>query len=170
VVIFILVVGLLVSHAVTGLSVAFIGVIAAALTLAASRKRAIHIIKRVDWRTLLFFIGLFITVAGLEETGVLVLLANFIGNISSGSTFIVLTVILWISALASAIVDNIPFAATMVPVISSIAQTTGIPLAPLAWSLALGTDIGGNATPIGASANVVSTAIAEREGFPITWR
>jgi Na+/H+ antiporter NhaD/arsenite permease-like protein len=170
IVIFILMVVLLVTHAFTGLSVAFIGVLAAVLTLAASRKRAIHIIKRVDWRTLLFFIGLFITVAGLEETGVLVLLANFIGNISSGSIVIVLPVILWISALASAIVDNIPFAATMVPVISSIAQTTGIPLAPLAWSLALGTDIGGNATPIGASANVVSTAIAEKEGFPITWR
>jgi Na+/H+ antiporter NhaD/arsenite permease-like protein len=170
VVIFILVVILLVSHAMTGLSVAFIGVIAAFLTLAAARKRAIHIIKRVDWRTLLFFLGLFVTVAGLEETGVLVILADFIGNISSGSIVLVLPIILWLSALASAIVDNIPFAATMVPVITSIAHTTGIPIAPLAWSLALGTDIGGNATPIGASANVVSTAIAEREGFPITWR
>jgi Na+/H+ antiporter NhaD/arsenite permease-like protein len=170
VVIFLLVVVLLVTHAATGMSVAFIGVIAAILTLAASRKRAWHIIKRVDWRTLLFFIGLFVTVAGLEETGVLKLLASLIENISSGNVVIILTIILWLSGFASAIVDNIPFAATMVPVISSIAQTAGIPLGPLAWSLALGTDIGGNATPIGASANVVSTAIAEREGYPITWR
>jgi Na+/H+ antiporter NhaD/arsenite permease-like protein len=67
-------------------------------------------------------------------------------------------------------VDNIPFAAAMVPVISGLSQATGIALSPLAWTLALGTDIGGNATPIGASANVVGTAIAEREGYPITWR
>ncbi len=65
--------------------------------------------------------------------------------------------------------DNIPFAATMVPVISSLSQTQGLPLPTLAWTLALGTDIGGNATPIGASANVVGTAIADREGYPISW-
>jgi Na+/H+ antiporter NhaD/arsenite permease-like protein len=66
-------------------------------------------------------------------------------------------------------VDNIPFAATMVPVISNISQTAGLNLPPLAWALALGTDIGGNGTPIGASANVVGIAIAEREGYPISW-
>lgn len=81
----------------------------------------------------------------------------------------VIPIILWLSAFASAIVDNIPFAATMVPVIRQLSQTAGFPLPTLAWSLALGTDIGGNATPIGASANVVGTAIAEREGYPISW-
>jgi Na+/H+ antiporter NhaD/arsenite permease-like protein len=78
------------------------------------------------------------------------------------------TIILWISAFLSAIIDNIPFAATMAPVIASLAQQ-GIPLPVLTWTLALGTDIGGNATPIGASANVVGTAIAEREGYKIGW-
>jgi Na+/H+ antiporter NhaD/arsenite permease-like protein len=169
VVIFMLTVVLLISHAATGLSVALIGVIAAALTLAAARRRAVHIVRRVDWRTLLFFIGLFITVGGLEETGVLQRLAEYIGHVSGGNVGVVIPIILWFSACASAIVDNIPFAATMVPVITGISQTTGIPLPTLAWSLALGTDIGGNATPIGASANVVSTAIAEREGYRITW-
>jgi Na+/H+ antiporter NhaD/arsenite permease-like protein len=162
-------IALLVTHAQTGLSVAAIGVIAAILTLIATGKDAFHVFKRTDWRTLLFFIGLFICVGGLEETGVLESLANLIGDISGGSIIIVMTIILWISAFASAIVDNIPFAATMVPVISGLSASMGIPIGPLAWSLSLGSDIGGNATPIGASANVVGTAISEREGYPISW-
>ena len=123
----------------------------------------------MDWRTLLFFIGLFIAVGGLEETGVLRILAEFIGDISGGNILLVIPIILWISAFASAIVDNIPFAATMVPVIINLSRATGIKLPTLAWTLALGTDIGGNATPIGASANVVGTAVAAREGYPIGW-
>lgn len=168
-VIFILVILLLVTHAETGISVAFIGVIAALLTLLACANRIPHIMKRVDWRTLLFFIGLFVTVGGLEETGVLKMLAGFIGDISGGSLVLAMTIILWISAFASAIIDNIPFAATMVPVISNLSQTQGLSLPALSWTLALGTDIGGNGTPIGASANVVGTAIAQREGYPISW-
>ena len=167
--IFILVVVLLVTHAETGISVALIGVIAAALTLLAGARMLGEIIKGVDWRTLLFFIGLFITVGGLEETGVLKMMAEYIGQISGGEILLVIPIILWVSAFASAIVDNIPFAATMVPVIVNLSRTAGIPLPTLAWTLALGTDIGGNATPIGASANVVGTAIAEREGYPISW-
>ncbi len=169
VLIFILMIVLLVTHAQTGLSVATIGVIAAFLTLVFAWKRAPHIMKRLDWRTLLFFLGLFVSVGGLEETGVLKLLAKYIGDISGGNLALVIPIILWVSALASAIVDNIPFAATMVPVIANLSQTTGLPLPPLAWTLSLGTDIGGNATPIGASANVVGTAIAEREGYHISW-
>jgi Na+/H+ antiporter NhaD/arsenite permease-like protein len=168
-VIFILVVVLLVTHAQTGLSVALIGVIGAFLTSLAAGRKAPHIIRRIDWRTLLFFLGLFIVVGGLEETGVLTMLAEYIGDISGGSLFLVIPIILWVSAFSSAIVDNIPFAATMVPVISSLSQTQGFSLKTLSWTLALGTDIGGNATPIGASANVVGTAIAEREGYHISW-
>ncbi len=168
-VIFILVVALIVTHAETGLSMALIGVIAAFLTLLVSGTRALHIIKRADWRTLLFFIGLFICVGGLEETGVLTMLAQYIKDLSGGSLILVIPLILWVSAFASAIVDNIPFAATMVPVIVNLSRTTGLDLHPMAWTLALGTDIGGNATPIGASANVVGTAVAEREGYPISW-
>jgi Na+/H+ antiporter NhaD/arsenite permease-like protein len=167
--IFIVVVVLLITHAQTGISVALIGCIAAALILVASHRNALHIIKRVDWRTLLFFIGLFICVGGLEETGVLTMLAEYIGDISGGNIAIVIPIILWVSAFASAIVDNIPFAATMVPVITNLSRTAGLNLPTLAWTLALGTDIGGNATPIGASANVVGTAVATREGYHITW-
>ncbi|MFC1870389.1 SLC13 family permease [Chloroflexota bacterium] len=167
--IFLLVVVLLVTHAQTGLSVAIIGVIAAILTILAAGRQAPHIIKRVDWRTLLFFIGLFIAVGGLEETGTLQMLAQYIGEVSGGNIALVIPIILWISAFASAIVDNIPFAATMVPVIANLSRTAGLDLTTLSWTLALGTDIGGNATPIGASANVVGTAVAEREGYPISW-
>ncbi len=167
--IFILVVALIVTHANTGLSVALIGVIAALLTILASFKKAPHILKRVDWKTLLFFIGLFVAVGGLEETGLLRMLAEYIRDTSGGNILLVIPIILWISAFASAIVDNIPFAATMVPVIRNLSETTGLKLPTLAWTLALGADIGGNATPIGASANVVGTAIAEKEGYPISW-
>ena len=167
--IFLLVVVLLVTHAQTGISVALIGVIAASLTLLAGFSKAGYILRRVDWRTLLFFIGLFICVGGLEVTGVLVILADFIADISGGNIMIVIPVILWISAFASAIVDNIPFAATMIPVLRRLALAPGLKLPTLAWTLALGTDIGGNATPIGASANVVGTAVAQREGYPISW-
>jgi Na+/H+ antiporter NhaD/arsenite permease-like protein len=77
--------------------------------------------------------------------------------------------ILWLSAVLSAFIDNIPFAATMVPIVSELSRTGGMSLPTLAWTLSLGTDIGGNATPIGASANVVGTAVAEKEGYPIGW-
>jgi Na+/H+ antiporter NhaD/arsenite permease-like protein len=167
--IFIIIVVLLVTHAQTGISVALIGVIAAALTLLLNNRQIPHIMKHVDWRTLLFFMGLFVAVGGLEETGVLEMVAEYIGDASGGNIMLVIPIILWISAFASAIVDNIPFAATMVPIIRQLAISHGLSLPTIAWTLALGTDIGGNATPIGASANVVGTAIAEKEGYPISW-
>lgn len=168
--VFIIVVTLLITHQQTGISVALIGVIAAILTAASagSLSSARHFFLRIDWLTLLFFFALFVTVGGLEVTGVLKALANWIGSISGGSLGIVSTMIIWISAFASAIVDNIPFAAAMVPVVAAL-SAQGMSLKTLSWALALGTDIGGNATPIGASANVVGTAIADREGYPITW-
>jgi len=167
--IFILIVILLVTHAQTGISVALIGVIAAILTLLFAWRGVPHILKHVDWRTLLFFTGLFVAVGGLEETGILKMVAEYIGEASGGSILLVIPIIIWVSAFASAIVDNIPFAATMVPVIRQLSISHGLALPTLSWTLALGTDIGGNATPIGASANVVGTAIAEKEGYPITW-
>ena len=99
----------------------------------------------------------------------LVAIAEFIGVISGGNIAIIIAIVLWLSAIASAFVDNIPFAATMVPVIQSMAATQGLDLNMLAWSLSLGTDIGGNATPIGASANVVGTSVAAKSGHPIGW-
>jgi len=167
--IFIMVIVLLVTHAQTGISVALIGCIAAALTMLAAGGGALPIIKGVDWRTLFFLIGLFICVGGLEETGVLRMFAGYIEKMSGGDIRLAVPLILWFSAFLSAVVDNIPFAAAMVPVITQLSRTTGLKLSTLAWALALGTDIGGNATPIGASANVVATAIARRQGYRIRW-
>ena len=166
--VFLTVITLLVTHNLTGISVAFIGCIAAFFILIIAFKKSRMILKRLDWRTILFFVGLFICVGGLEHTGVLKLLADFIGRVSGANAILLVSLILWISAFASSIVDNIPFAATMVPVIAGLARN-GMPLGPLSWSLALGADIGGNGTPIGASANVVGLARAEEEGYHIGW-
>lgn len=169
-IIFLIAVVLLVTHAQTGLTVAFIGVVIAAITLITSFKHIKFILKKIDYKTLLFFIGLFIVVGGLEQTGVLKLIANFIEKICGGNFFAMVLIIMWISAVASAFVDNIPFAATMVPVIKSLAATTpGAELATLAYSLSVGTDIGGSATPIGASANVVGTSVVSKAGHPVGW-
>ncbi|MBE5884562.1 MAG: citrate transporter [Lachnospiraceae bacterium] len=160
---------LLVTHAQTGLTVAFIGLFIAIVTLIAAGKDALLLLKKVDYKTLLFFIGLFIVVGGLEETGILEVIATFIGDISGGNHMLMIAIIIWVSAIASAFVDNIPFAATMIPVIKSLAVTQGIDLSVLAWTLSMGTDIGGSATPIGASANVVGTAVASKNGHHISW-
>lgn len=168
-VIFALAVILLVTHAQTGLTVATIGLFIAIITLVAAGKSALELLKKVDYQTLLFFIGLFIVVGGLEQTGVLEIIAAFIGKISGGSMHLMTAIIIWISGIASAFIDNIPFAATMIPVIRNLAVTENVSLAVLAWALAMGTDIGGSATPIGASANVVGTSVAQKEGYPIGW-
>lgn len=168
-VIFGIAVVLLITHAMTHLTVASIGLFIAAITLITSGKNALELIKKVDYKTLVFFIGLFIVVGGLEETGILELIAEFIEKISGGNVMLMVAIILWVSAIASAFVDNIPFAATMVPVIQSLAATAGVNLNTLAWALSIGTDIGGSATPIGASANVVGTSVAAKNGYPIGW-
>ena len=169
-VIFIIAVVLLVTHAQTGLTVAFIGVAIAVITLVTSVKHIGYIMKRVDYKTLLFFIGLFIVVGGLEQTGVLEIIAGFIEKICGGNVFAMVLIIMWVSAVASAFVDNIPFAATMVPVIKTLAATTpGAELSVLAYGLSIGTDIGGSATPIGASANVVGTSVISKAGHPVGW-
>lgn len=169
-IIFIIAIVLLVTHAQTGLTVAFIGVAIALITLITSFNHIGVILKKVDYKTLLFFIGLFIVVGGLEQTGVLEMIASFIEKVCGGNVFAMVLIIMWISAIASAFVDNIPFAATMVPVIKSLAATTvGAQLPVLAYALSVGTDIGGSATPIGASANVVGTSVISKAGHPVGW-
>ena len=168
-VIFLLSVVLLLTQTQTGLTVAAIGVIIAIITLICSGRHVLELLKKIDYKTLLFFIGLFVVVGGLEQTGILELAAGFIGKVSHGNAKVMIAIIIWVSAIASAFVDNIPFAATMIPVIKTLAASTGVDLSVLAWTLAMGTDIGGSATPIGASANVVGMSIAAKEGHPISW-
>ena len=168
-IIFLVTVVLLVTHAQTGLTVSTIGTLVAIVTLAFSGKNAIMLLKKVDYKTIGFFIGLFVVIGGLEQTGVLEIVAGFIGTLSGGNVMVMLAIILWLSAIASAVVDNIPFATTMIPIIKALSATYGVDLSVLAWTLAMGADIGGSATPIGASANVVGIATAAREGYVIKW-
>lgn len=168
-VIFLLAILLLVTHAQTGLTVSTIGMLIAGITLATSGKHAIMLLKKVDYKTITFFIGLFVVIGGLEQTGILEIMAGFIGKISGGNTVLMIAIIIWLSAIVSAFVDNIPFATTMIPIIKSLSTIYGVDLSVLAWTLAMGTDIGGSATPIGASANVVGVATASREGYIIRW-
>lgn len=168
-IIFAVAVVLLITHGSTGLTVAFIGLFIALLTLITAGRSALALLKKLDYKTLLFFIGLFVVVGGLEQTGVLELLAGLIGRACGGNLYLMVAIIVWVSGIASAFVDNIPFAATMIPIIKSLAATQGADLSVLAWSLSMGTDIGGSATPIGASANVVGTSVAAKEGYPVGW-
>lgn len=168
-VIFLIAVAMLITHAQTGLTVAFIGTFVAIATLLTSGKNAKKIIRKIDYKTLLFFIGLFIVVGGLEQTGILEKVADFIGDICDGNAKLMVAVIIWISAVASAVVDNIPFAATMIPVITKLSTASGVDLRTLTWALSMGTDIGGSATPIGASANVVGTSVAAKAGHTVSW-
>jgi Na+/H+ antiporter NhaD/arsenite permease-like protein len=123
----------------------------------------------VEWVTIFFFIGLFVVVHGLESTGILTLLADQVVETTGGDPGILITVILWVSAVASAVVDNIPFVATMIPIIESMGDELGGAqnLQPLWWALSLGACLGGNGTLIGASANVIVAGFAERAGQPI---
>lgn len=168
-VIFACAVVMLVTHAQTGLTVAFIGAVITAVTLIAFARYIPELLSKVDYKTLLFFIGLFMVVGGLEQTGILEIIAGFIGKVSKGNLKLMIAIIIWVSAVASAFVDNIPFAATMIPVIKSLAAAQGVSLETLAWALSMGTDIGGSATPIGASANVVGTSVAAKNGYIIGW-
>lgn len=123
----------------------------------------------VEWVTIFFFIGLFMVVKGVDVTGLLNLLAHQVVQVTGGNLNATAIVILWVSAVFSAIVDNIPFVATMIPLIKSMAPTFGGPeqLLPLWWSLSLGACLGGNGTLVGASANLVVAGFAERAGYPI---
>jgi Na+/H+ antiporter NhaD/arsenite permease-like protein len=123
----------------------------------------------VEWITIFFFIGLFIVVYGVESTGLLDMLAHEVLDLTGGDPAVTAISIIWVSAVASAIVDNIPFVATMIPLIQSMGPTLGgaEQLAPLWWSLALGACLGGNGSLIGASANLIVAGFAERAGQPI---
>jgi Na+/H+ antiporter NhaD/arsenite permease-like protein len=123
----------------------------------------------IEWITIFFFIGLFVVVYGVESTGLLEALAHQVLELTGGDPTVTAISLIWVSAIASAIVDNIPFVATMIPLIESMGPALGgvDQLMPLWWSLALGSCLGGNGSLIGASANLIVAGIAERAGQPI---
>jgi len=145
--------------------------IGAAVLLVVSGVNIVEMLEHeIEWPTLIFFMMLFVVVAGAEHTGLIQMIADWVKDVSGGSLVMAIIMILWVSALLSAIVDNIPFTATMLPI---VAYLTGvIPGAQggvLWWALALGACLGGNGTMIGASANVVTVGMAERAGYPISF-
>ncbi|MDD5240531.1 MAG: ArsB/NhaD family transporter [Sulfuricella sp.] len=127
-----------------------------------------HSFAEVEWVTIFFFVGLFVVVAGVEKSGALEILAKQIAVFTGGDLGTTAIAILWVSAVASALVDNIPFVATMIPVIQKMAPLFGASdVNTLWWSLALGACLGGNGSLVGASANLVVAGFAERAGQPI---
>ncbi|MBI2436700.1 MAG: ArsB/NhaD family transporter [Candidatus Magasanikbacteria bacterium] len=157
------------THSVTHLEGATIALGGAALMLLLTMHDPEHHLKNVEWTTIFFFIGLFILVVGLEHVGVIKLLAIKLLELTQGNMTATTMVILWGSGIFSALIDNIPFVATMIPLVKELGTLAGLPLGPLWWALALGADIGGNATLVGASANVVVSGIATREGHKISF-
>jgi len=169
-IIFALVVVFLAMHSVLGISVAFVGIAGASLLLLLGGEKMPEVIERIDWHTLIFFACLFIMVGGLEKTGVLADIAKWMGGVSGGNVAVAALIILWFSAVSSAVVDNVPFAAAMVPIVKDLAVATSMPLPVLVWAMVLGVNIGGNGTPIGASANVVGVSVIEkRTGKKVSW-
>ncbi|MDD2655975.1 MAG: ArsB/NhaD family transporter [Patescibacteria group bacterium] len=155
------------THSVTHLEGATIALGGAALMLLLTMHDPEEHLKEVEWTTIFFFMGLFILVVALEEVGAIRMLAEGLLNLTGGNMTATTLSVLWGSAIFSAVIDNIPFVATMIPLVKDLGTIAGLPLAPIWWALALGADIGGNATLVGASANVVVSGIASKEGHGI---
>jgi Na+/H+ antiporter NhaD/arsenite permease-like protein len=166
VIVILLVIGLFFIHSSIGLEPAVVALIGASLILLWTRQSPEAILEKIEWPALFFFGGLFIVVGALVETGVIASLATFVvSNVSS--TGEAMLIIAWFAAFASAIVDNIPLTATLIPLINGMGGAMDI--YPLWWALSLGACLGGNGSAIGASANVVVLGIAERNRIKISF-
>ena len=159
-------------HGVLHLESATIALFGAALLLTITRDEPEEVLLTVEWPSIFFFLGLFIVVGGLVETGVIDRVARWGLEATKGNFTLTGMLILWLSAIASAFVDNIPFVATMIPLIHKMGALAGMTpqaLEPLWWALSLGACLGGNGTIIGASANVIVAGLAEKNGYPISF-
>ena len=153
----------LIIHNFLGVSAALATLLPAFLILVyeSSRSNEIqHVLGRVDWEIFFFFGGLFLLVAGLAKTGVLSDIADGLVQISGGNLALSVTLVLWVGALVSQIVDNVPLATVFVPVV--LRMSISLPVAPLAWALAIGVGIGGMATPVGTASNMVALSILNK--------
>ena len=164
------------THDLLGIRPAFVAVAGAGVLVLVSGIHPREVLDHVEWATLAFFVGLFILVGGLAETGVITDLQVRLEDLAGDSERNLAFLLIWFGGLASAIVDNIPFTATMVeivkelPSVKELAEGNGSGgTSPLWWALALGADLGGNATVVGASANVIVVSLARARGYPITF-
>ena len=155
-------------HGVLGLESSMIALAGATIMMIIGKQDVEKVVLDVEWPTIIFFTALFVVVGGMEHTGVIDKLADIIVNVTDGRPIFTMMIILWVSALLSSTLDNIPFVATMIPLIQSMGDS-GMDITPLWWALSLGACLGGNGTLIGASANVVLTGISSKNGHPITY-
>ncbi|MCO6453658.1 MAG: ArsB/NhaD family transporter [Caldilineales bacterium] len=155
-------------HSALEVETATVALLGAAILLLWTRRNPHDALQTVEWPTLVFFIGLFILVEGLVYVGAISAAANWLLDITGGDLAVTSYAILWASALLSGIIDNIPYTATMIPLIQNLGDS-GMNTWPLWWALVFGADLGGNLTVIGASANVVVASMAERSGHPISF-
>ena len=165
--IILVVVGFMV-HGSLGIESCVVALTAAGILMLISGERIEEALAHVEWTTLVFFAGLFIIVGALSEVGVIGMLAQALIDVTGGSTFVAMLVLLFASAIVSSFLDNIPFVATMIPILLSM-EATGMDVAPLWWAVSLGACLGGNGTLIGASANVVMSDISRKNGHVITF-
>lgn len=156
-------------HSSLGMESCTIALLAAVIMMIVGKQDAEDVIMGVEWSTILFFIGLFVVVGGMEETGVIDQLATLLIGMTGGNMVLTMLIILWVSAIVSSFLDNIPFVATLIPMILAIQAESGMDVTPLWWALSLGACLGGNGTLIGASANVVLSGISNKNGYPITF-
>lgn len=156
-------------HDKLGIESSVIALTAAAVMLIIGREDVNEAIQDVEWTTILFFMSLFVVVGGLTETGIIKELASKIIDATNGHPMVTMLLLLWASALLSSILDNIPFVATLIPLILAM-QADGIDVTSFWWAISLGACLGGNGTMIGASANVVLSDISTKHGYPITFK
>ena len=156
------------AHGALGLESCIIALGAAGIIMLISGESIEEALSNVEWTTLLFFAGLFVIVGALAETGVIGMLANGLIDATGGNVFITMLVLLIGSAVISSFLDNIPFVATMIPILLAM-ESTGMDVTPLWWAVSLGACLGGNGTLIGASANVVLSDISKKHGHEITF-
>ena len=156
-------------HDKLGIQSAVIALSAAAFMLIVKGKKVESLIEDVEWPTILFFISLFIIVGGMQKTGIITAMSEALIGFTEGHKLLTILVILWASAIISSILDNIPFVATMIPLILAM-KAQGMDVELLWWALSLGACLGGNGTLVGASANVVLSDISNKHGHPITFK
>jgi Na+/H+ antiporter NhaD/arsenite permease-like protein len=152
-------------HSTLHLEPATIALTGALLLMAWSKTDPHHILQEVEWGTLLFFVGLFVAVEAVVAVGLIEMLAGYALQLTGGDAALTTMLLLWFSAIASGIVDNIPYTATMIPLVKSMGEV--MPIQTLWWALSLGACLGGNFTLVGSAANVVVANMAEKGGFPI---
>ena len=155
-------------HSSLGVDSCVIALASATIMMLIGKQETEEVILGVEWSTILFFTGLFVVVGGMQQTGIITLLGNALVSATGGNAMLLMLLILWGSALFSSILDNIPFVATMIPLILAM-QADGMDVTALWWALSLGACLGGNGTLIGASANVVLSGISAKHGHPITF-